>query len=80
MLAFETVSRSLSVHQVRVVCRKGVSRVGISHRSLACWHLKRSIFLSVGINQLRVQGYLVRKKHPPGGPYSSPMSRDLWWS
>ena len=28
----------------------------------------------------RVQGYLAHKTpHPPVGPYSSPMPRDLWW-
>jgi len=27
-----------------------------------------------------VRGFLAHKKHPPVGPYSSPMPRDLWWS
>ena len=27
-----------------------------------------------------LQGYLAHKKHPPVGPYSSPLPRALWWS
>ena len=26
----------------------------------------------------KVLGFLAHKKHPPVGPYSSPMPRDLW--
>ena len=32
------------------------------------------------VDVAKVQGYLAHKKHPPLGPYSSPMHMALWWS
>jgi len=41
------------------------------------WGLEVRVWV-FGIRGEELQGYLAHTKHPPVGPYSSPMHRDLW--